>query len=228
MIKLVSSFSLSRGKDSEETWKYWTETYAPNIMKMTPNLRRFIVNRVIKEIKNPLMYPPIGEIPKSLKWWGVSEQWFGNEGDAILAMNTPIPRDDVWSGFLGEEFGSTVMEEYVVVEEPAPKIHCKRLGFLGLQEGKDPDEGWKVWKDVHAVIWKNTSPGVRRYVISRVIKAMPEPANWWGLLEQRFDTEEDCERAVLTPRPSDNFGSYALMDFPFTGLAYVEEKSIII
>jgi hypothetical protein len=228
MIKLVSSFSLARRKDPEEAWKYWTEIYAPNIMKMMPNLRRYIVNRVVKEVKNPLLDPSIGKTRKSLKWWGVSEQWFDNEGDAILTINTPIPRDDVWSGFLGEEFGSTVMEEYVVVNEPAPKIHCKRLGFMGLQEGEDPDEGWKVWKDVHAVIWKNTSPGIRRYVISRVIKAMPEPAKWWGLLEQWFDTEEDCERAVLTPRPSDNFGSYALMDYPFSGLAYVEEKSIII
>ncbi len=97
----------------------------------------------------------------------------------------------------------------------------KRVVTFPLAEGRDPDEVWKYWIETHAVNFKKV-PGIRKYVINRVI----EPVNgmpFWGMAEFWFDSEEACKRAFNSARPKDDFNSMHGVSFK----ASVEEKVIV-
>jgi len=219
MIKRMGVFTLAEGKNPDEAWKQWI-IHATDFKQASSGLKKYEISRFVKSAQKGEQQP---------KWWGIFEQWFESEEAFIKGISKPHPKDDIWSTFVGEKFGDAFMEEYVVYEEKYRVKPLKRLGIMEIREGVNSDEAWKYWKDVHAVNWKNTSPNLRKYVITRVIKATPgnQLPKWWGLLEQRFDNEVDFERAMNTPRPNDEFLNYGNITGSFSGLAYVEEKVIV-
>lgn len=230
MIKRVGIFSLARGKDPEEVWKFYAEVHAPDVASRTPGLRKYVINRAVKP-----WIERRGLMGGEPRWWGILEQWYDSEEAFNQAASMPHTltasqqKDmEVWASYIGERFGEAIVEEKVLINNPMPEKHCKRLGVFGLREGKDPEEAWKYWTEIHAVNWKDTMPGCRLYAINRVVKAPRGTPNWWGLLEQRFDSREASEQAVRTPRPSDEFVSRFMdLEADASGIAYVEEKVIV-
>lgn len=111
----------------------------------------------------------------------------------------------------------------------------KRVGIFSLAQGKDPEEVWKFYAEVHAPDVASRTPGLRKYVISRAIEPWIErrglmggEPRWWGILEQWYDSREASEQAVRTPRPSDEFVSRFMdLEADASGVAYVEEKVIV-
>lgn len=106
MIKRVSMFSLAEGKDTDNVWKYWVETHAPNI-KTIPGLKKYVISRVIKSIPGP------DGTEKKPSYWGMVEMWFDTMEAHNAAFKMP-PKD---------EFGTMVcnpqaafVEEYIVVK----------------------------------------------------------------------------------------------------------------
>ena len=98
----------------------------------------------------------------------------------------------------------------------------KRVGMFSLGEGKDSDEVWKYWTEVHAPNFSKL-PGLRKYAINRITEVVKGEVRYWGMAELWFDTEEDYEAAVAQHTP-DEFGS--LVTEPRFS-AWVEEKVII-
>ena len=100
MVKRVGVFSLTEGKDPDETWKYWVETHATNVAKL-PSIRKYIINRIAKVVK--------GET----KFWGIVELWFDNEEayDKAFALHT----GDEFSTMITEPRFSAWVEEKVIV-----------------------------------------------------------------------------------------------------------------
>jgi hypothetical protein len=234
MIKRVGIFQLAEGKDPDEAWKIYTEVHAPDVVSITPGLRRYVVSRAVEP-----WIEKSGQMGGKPRWWGLLEQWYDNEETfnhaRSVIFNPATPKtesqrrnDELWFSYYGERLGEAIVEERVIIKNPVPENHCKRLGIFGLTEGADPEEAWKYWVGINAVNWKDTMPGCSLFAISRVAKVpegSPTP-KWWGLMEQRFDSREACERAMETPRPADEFVSRFIGDL--TGVfAYVEEKVII-
>lgn len=228
MIKRVEIFGLAKGKDSDEAWKYLSETHAPAIASRMPGLRKYIISRAVKPwIKQE------GVIGGKPRWWCIAEQYFDSEEaceQAVSALaNVPASSrkdEEIWAGYLGNRLGEAIVETEVLIKTEIPEKHVKRLGIFGLQEGKDSDEAWNYWVNIHAVHWKNTSPGCSLYLINRGSKTPWGKPKWWGLLEQRFDSIEALEKVMRLPRPSDDFMELYMCDLT-GGLAYTEEKAIV-
>jgi uncharacterized protein (TIGR02118 family) len=107
----------------------------------------------------------------------------------------------------------------------------KRINAFPLAPGRDPEKVWKYWVEIHCQHVKKI-PGLKKYVINRVIELVPGPGGvkrdpqFWGLVELWFDTLEDYERAINSPEylTKDEFAS--MVGEP-PRIAFVEEKVIV-
>ena len=75
----------------------------------------------------------------------------------------------------------------------------KFSGIFGLQDGIDPDDTWKQWKEDHVQMGIDmTSPEVKKYTIDRVIHRFGDVAvdDVWGISEFWYDSMEDAVRAT--------------------------------
>ena len=108
MIKRINIFSLKEGADPDKVWKYWLEVHAAHVKKI-PGLRKYVINRVIKQLPGPA-----GK--KGVKYWGIVELWFDSEADHDRAINSPAyNQKDEWTTFVGPP-SITFVEEKVLVE----------------------------------------------------------------------------------------------------------------
>jgi uncharacterized protein (TIGR02118 family) len=110
----------------------------------------------------------------------------------------------------------------------------KRINVFPLAEGSDPEKVWKYWVDKHAEGIK-LIPGVKRYVINRVIQKVPGPdgaeplLNYWGLVEIWFEDMDAYNKGMC----SGAYEEFCRTDkFPemvgaLPSIAFVEEKVII-
>lgn len=100
----------------------------------------------------------------------------------------------------------------------------KRVSVCSLPEGTNIDEFWKYWREVHVPDFKKV-PGLRKYIINRVVSKLAGEEKFWGLAETWWDSEEDMRHAFASPE-----GKYAFEDFwpRVTGgfSAIMEEKEI--
>ncbi len=76
----------------------------------------------------------------------------------------------------------------------------KVVSFFSLGEGQKESEVWKYEIGVHAAAMKKT-PGLRKYTVSRAIKALPsldgttQKPDFWIMVEMWFDSEEAHNQA---------------------------------
>ncbi len=107
----------------------------------------------------------------------------------------------------------------------------KRINVFPLAEGADPEKIWDYWVNVHSEYVK-TMPGLKKFVINRVIEIIPGPGGvkrdpkFWGLVELWFDSMEDYEKATKSPEYMHKDDRFAEMVGEPTSLAFVEEKVI--
>lgn len=74
----------------------------------------------------------------------------------------------------------------------------KRVVSFSLPEGTNPDEFWKYWQEVH-VPGIMPLPGLKKYVINRVTNVIGGEANFWGLAESWWESEEAMHQAFNSP-----------------------------
>jgi hypothetical protein len=56
MIKYVSIFRLKPGHDPEESYQLWVNEHVPYVKKMMPELKGYIVGKVVHEFSNGEFY----------------------------------------------------------------------------------------------------------------------------------------------------------------------------
>lgn len=222
MIKRVELFTLAQGADSDSAWKYLTEKRAPVLAGALPEIRRLVVSRAVEPWPEK-----VGEMGGQPRWWGVVETCFDNR-EACLKAAAELDglADEEWSSLVGETLGAAIVEENYIIKEHVPEKHCKRLGIFRLTPGAQPDEAWHYWVTVHAENWRNTSPGCSLYKIARAAETPWGEPDWWGFLEQRFDSIEAVESCMHYPRPQDDFKELYMSGLS-GGIGYCEEKTIV-
>lgn len=226
MIKRIAALGLAKGRDTDEAWEYLTKIYAPSIARQMPELRKYVLNRAVEpwpELER-MNEPDGGVIGGKPRWWSISEQWFDSLEDCVNSV-AAIQADKEWSGYVGEKLGAAIVESEVLINTEVPRNHVKRMGFFGLRPGKDADEGWTYWKDVHAENWRTTSPGCSLYRINRAKETPWGRIVWWGFLEQIFESVDACNNVMRHPRPQDNFHEY--MCDTDLGMGYCEEVIVV-
>ena len=206
MYKNVALLSVAKGKNPDEVWKYWIDPHAAN-HKNVPTLKKYVLNRIIKAS---------GEFP----FWGMAAGWYDSEEAYNRPNSITIPKDD-FASMIGKERITASLEEKVIIEGGKQGMY-KRMAVFSLAKGKDSDEVWKYWIETHAANHKNV-PGIKKYVLNRVIKASGEMP-FWGMAEQWFDNEEAYNKfRSIAGFPKDDFAS---MHGAVSG-ALVEEKVIL-
>ena len=196
MIKRIGAYSLKEGADKDAFWKYHTQVHAAHCAEVwsDPSLKRYIINRVLETAYGK---PP---------FYGMTDQMTDTEEEmrkntaALKAAKLPSGKT-VFDDFDSQEalvnrFG-LIAEEYVV-KDPSTKIYAtrdnevvKRVFTTSLKEGTDEDEFWKYWTEQHAVdIVKASSPGLKKYVLSRVTKMLSGERPFFALMEMWFENEE--------------------------------------
>ena len=212
MYKGMAVFSLAKGMNPDEVWKYYIETHAAYfknvaIQKKIPGQKKYVLNRVIKAS---------GEIP----FWAMAEQWYDSENayDKFRSV-AGFPNDDFHS-MIGVVYGASV-EEKVIIEGQTQGTY-KHVALLSVAKGKDPDEVWRYWIDPHAANHKKV-PGIKKYVLNRVIKTRGE-FPFWGMAETWYDSEEAYNRPSSVTIPKDDFPSMIGKE---RITAWLEEKVII-
>ena len=222
MIKRVEIFALAEGKDPGQAWKYLTEIRALAIAGSMPELRKFVLSRAVEP------WPErVGEMGGPPRWWCISEMCFDDRESCLNALaGMDGIRDSEWDAFVGEDLGSAIVEENYIINEAVPEKHCKRLGIFRLKQGADPEEAWKYWVTIHAENWRTTSPGCSLYKIARAAETPWGAPDWWGFLEQRFDSIQAVESCMHHPRPKDDFMELYMSGLT-GGIGYCEEKTIV-
>ena len=201
MIKRVGCYSLKEGTDKEAFWKYHTQEHAAHIKELGgPGLKKYVINRVLKTA--------YGEQP----FFTLTEQVFENEelqSKYVEAMKTTkLPSGktamDIWDSqealvhlfrFFAEEF---------MVKDPGTKIYAtrdnevvKRVFTTSLKEGTDEDTFWKYWTEEHAPhIVEASSPGLKKYVLSRVTKVRQGEQLFFAVMEMWFENEEAMNKDI--------------------------------
>jgi len=100
MIKMVSIFTLPKGVDPDEFWKYWKEVHVPDVKGLRPSLKKYTINRIDHKIA--------GED----KFWGMVATWWASEDDIRLAFDSPEGKkvaNDFWPRVAGRY--SVIVEE---------------------------------------------------------------------------------------------------------------------
>lgn len=114
MIKSVSIYSLPKGTDPEEFWKYHTEVHARDVARLAgKGLKKYVINRVT-EVR-------FGEP----KFWGMIEMWWESEEakDAYFKIanvtKTPSGRSipDDFKVRVTDQFGAQVEEKEIPVKK---------------------------------------------------------------------------------------------------------------
>lgn len=107
----------------------------------------------------------------------------------------------------------------------------KIVNVFSIKEGVDSDKLWKNWMTEHAAHMKN-APGLRRYVINRVIEKLPahrgesEGVKYWGIVEIWFDSVADYHRAMSSTPPPDPNDMWMTSVGPASN-SIVEEKVLV-
>ena len=206
MYKSVALISVANGKDPDKVWKYWINPHAANYKNVT-TIKKYVLNRVIKAS---------GEFP----FWGMPETWYDSEEASRQPHTVTIPKDD-FPSMIGNERITASLDEKVIIEGLEQGMY-KRMTVFSLVNGKDPDKVWKYWIETHAANYKNV-PGIKKYVLNRVIKASGEMP-FWGMAEQWFENEETYNKfRSIAGFPKDDFASM----HGAISSAWVEEKIIL-
>ncbi len=79
---------------------------------------------------------------------------------------------------------------------------------------------------IHAENWRTTSPGCSLYKIARAAETPWGAPDWWGFMEQRFDSIQAVESCMHHPRPKDDFMELYMSGLT-GGIGYCEEKTIV-
>jgi len=113
MFKVLSTFSLPKGTDPDEFWKYHTEVHARDFVKVAgPRLKKYTISRV----KGVRVGKP--------NFFGVTETWFENEEVEKQVMGevskTILPNgknifEDFHSRVVNTSMVAVVVEEKVIV-----------------------------------------------------------------------------------------------------------------
>ncbi len=108
----------------------------------------------------------------------------------------------------------------------------KRVTVYSLREGTDPDELWKYHTEVHASDYKKVCGSrLKKYVINRVTKVSSGKAEFWGLAETWWESEEEMN-AATEEHKNIKLANGKTMFEDFTSrvnlhfIAWVEEKEI--
>ena len=112
MVKRVSVYSLPKGTNPDEFWKYHTEVHASDIKKAAgPRLKKYAINRVARVVS--------GEP----KFWGMVETWWESEEaireatkdiNALKAPGGKTIWDDFWSRVV-DGFSAEVEEKEITL-----------------------------------------------------------------------------------------------------------------
>jgi hypothetical protein len=112
------------------------------------------------------------------------------------------------------------------------RLMIKTMGVYSLPDGTDPDEFWKYHTGVHAAdVRKAAGPGLKKFVINRVVQVKRGEPTFWGVIEMWWENEEAMEgyakraAAVITATgktPIEDFRARVTGTFS----AVVEEKEI--
>ena len=82
----------------------------------------------------------------------------------------------------------------------------KYVVIFSLPPGTNPDELYSYWIETHATNIKRHLPGIRKYVIDRVIGAPEGEPQFFGMAQLWFDDVEAIEKAH-SKLPVDDFRS---------------------
>lgn len=67
----------------------------------------------------------------------------------------------------------------------------KMVSIFLLPDEVNSDEFWKYWKEKHVPDVKSLKPGLKKYTINRVKKALSGENRFWGLIETWWENEDD-------------------------------------
>ncbi len=233
MIKRVVGYSLLPGTDPEEFWQYHTEVHSADFKRAAgTGQHKYVINRV-KKVRR-------GEP----NFFGLVQHWFVSEEAMEEALrnsrNTRLPSGKTMS----EDFRSRVTGGFIVIMEekeialprtaPAPRRGrlVKTLALNSLLDKINPDEFWRYHIEVHAPDFRKIAgPGLRKYVISRVIKVVSGEPKFWETVEQWWDSEEAFHTAMEKCRTTKLANGKTLFDdfdeqVTVNLAAFVEEKEI--
>ena len=107
MIKTISVYSLPKGTDPDEFWKYHTEVHGADVRKAAgPGLKKFVINRVTQVLRGEPKFFGVIEM-----WWESREAMDGYPARAA-AFKTATGKSPL------EDFRPRVTESFgAIVEE---------------------------------------------------------------------------------------------------------------
>lgn len=106
MIKRVGLYSLPKGTDPDEFWKFHTEVHSADFKKAVGSrVKKYVINRVKKIVR--------GEP----KYWGLVEIWFESEKAMDEAFEIISSTKLLNGKTILEDFGSRVIDRFTVVAE---------------------------------------------------------------------------------------------------------------
>ena len=196
MIKRIGAYSIREGADKDAFWKYHTQVHAVHCAEVWrgPSPKKYVINRVLETAYGkPPFYGMTDQVTDT-------EEEMNNNSAALKAAKLPNGKT-VFDDFDTQEalvnrFGLTA-EEYVVkgaglkVYATSDNKVIKRVFTTSLTEGTDEDEFWKYWTEQHAPdIVKASSPGLLKYVLSRVTKMLSGERPFFALMEMWYENEE--------------------------------------
>jgi hypothetical protein len=238
MEKLVTQIRPKEDIDLDKFWQEWGEKYAACYVGKH-GLTRYIISRFQKGHMREIS---LKDDPTCL--WGMEEFWF--EDTASYQKMQQVLLEDHKTKTLLEEFQSQLawkwagwVEERVIVDSGYTELVregkdlVKMLVTFRLAEGKNSDDGWKLWIIGHSQDHLHT--GVRKYTLNRVKKVIEGEVNKvWGIPEVWYSSREACDFdheqgfAFIRNHPEqkqifEDFHRYTTGNWG----AFVEEKVII-
>ena len=204
MINRESVYSVPEEIDGDAFWEYHQHEHTVHIMDAAPEIKKYVINRVIKTLQ--------GEQPffGSQNYTGFAKFWY----EGIEAMNKAFKSmEDIYlpngNSVLNDyndqlAFCCTYLMEDFIAKDPGTKIYAtkgsgmaKRIFTTSLKAGTDKDAFWKYWTEEYApAIVKASSHGLKKYVISRVTTVAYGEQPYFAISEMWFENEAAMNKAV--------------------------------
>lgn len=106
MVKRIITYSLPKGTDPDEFWKFHTGVHASDFKKIAgPGLKKYVINRV-REVKT-------GE----KMFFGLIELWYETEQAMMEAMNRAETIKTMGGNAIAEDFWSRITGGFAALVE---------------------------------------------------------------------------------------------------------------
>jgi uncharacterized protein (TIGR02118 family) len=203
MIKLVVTYDLGKEMVKELYWEWYLKEKGKHF-STSPGLRRYAINRLLEPHRG---VPP---------FWGMSEMYFDDmesfnrrhsvqgKGDTEEDRKQMADMSINQAGFFVDEkviVGNSGLVKPGIIAPEFAKV-MKLVFTYKLKEGEDPEEFWKWYLAVKAPHYAAT-PGLRRYVLNRVIQTSRGNPPFWGYTEIYYNDYETWNRSHSYPNPGE-------------------------